>query len=90
MISDKDIEKTVYKVLEEEFELEASSLKPEAKLYEDLGLDSLDAVDMVVALEKAFSVKFKDQEALRAIRTVQDIVELLKRIRDEGNSGGDG
>ena len=82
MISDREIEKKVLNVLVEEFELEPDDLKPEANLYEDLGLDSLDAVDMVVALEKAFGMKFTDQEALRKVRTVADLFQLLKEIRN--------
>jgi len=82
LISDREIEKKVLNVLVEEFELEPDDLKPEANLYEDLGLDSLDAVDMVVALEKAFGMKFTDQEALRKVRTVADLFQLLKEIRN--------
>ncbi|NPA73051.1 MAG: acyl carrier protein [Gammaproteobacteria bacterium] len=82
MISDRELEKKILNVLEEEFELDPEDLKPEANLYEDLGLDSLDAVDMVVALEKAFGMKFTNQEALREVRTIADLFKLLKEIRD--------
>jgi len=43
-MTDEQIKEQVIKVLAEEFELDIEELKPEAKLYEDLGLDSLDAV----------------------------------------------
>ena len=57
---------------------------PEATLYDDLGLDSLDAVDMVVVLEKSFGMKLTDQEALRSIRTMEDLFQfLLKLQRDQ-------
>jgi acyl carrier protein len=63
----------VRKVLIEEFELKAEDLTPAATLYEELGLDSLDSVDMVVALEKEFGfkvVRAVDEEKIRAIRDV--------------------
>ncbi len=67
----------------EEFELEPESLQPDATLYEDLGLDSLDAVDMVVALEKAFGMKMTDEEAVRAVRTMSDLFELVCRLKNQ-------
>ena len=86
MISDEEVRQRVVDVLAEEFELDSVRLTPEATLYDDLGLDSLDAVDMVVVLEKAFGVKLSDEEAVRAVRTMQDLFELIIRIRDEKDS----
>ncbi len=57
MMNDEDIQQQINEVIAEEFELELGQLVPEATLYDDLGLDSLDAVDMVVAMEKSFGVK---------------------------------
>jgi acyl carrier protein len=59
--------------LAEEFELDRNNMTPEANLYEDLGLDSLDMVDMVIVLEGAFDFKIREEEAIRAIRTLDDI-----------------
>ncbi|SDZ76444.1 acyl carrier protein [Desulfuromusa kysingii] len=59
--------------LAEEFELDRADMTPEANLYEDLGLDSLDTVDMVIVLEGAFDFKIREEEAVRAIRTLADI-----------------
>ena len=59
--------------LAEEFELDLADMTPEANLYEDLELDSLDTVDMVIVLEGAFKFKIRDEEAVRAIRTLGDI-----------------
>ena len=86
MISDDEVRQRVVDVLAEEFELDPARLTPDATLYDDLGLDSLDAVDMVVVLEKAFGVKLSDEEAVRAVRTMQDLFELIIRIRDEKDS----
>ncbi len=70
-------------IMAEEFELEPELLQPDATLYEDLGLDSLDAVDMVVALEKAFGMKMTDEEAVRAVRTLGDLFGLVGRLSNQ-------
>ncbi len=59
--------------LAEEFELDRTDMTAEANIYEDLGLDSLDTVDMVIVLEGAFDFKIREEEAIRAIRTLGDI-----------------
>jgi len=81
MTVDEGIRQQVLEVLTEEFELDPDRLIPSATLYDDLGLDSLDAVDLVVALEKAFSFKLTDEEAVRAVRTVDDLLRLVERTR---------
>lgn len=45
--------------------------------YEDLELDSLDAVDMVIVLENAFGCKLRDEEAIRSIRTLDDLYKFI-------------
>lgn len=59
--------------LEKEFELDTGKMVPEARLFEDLELDSLDRVDMVILLERAFHFKIREEEAIRDIRTLGDI-----------------
>lgn len=83
MISDEELRRKVVLVLAEEFELDPELMGPEATLYEDLGLDSLDAVDMVVVLEKSFGMKLTDEEALRSIRTMEDLFQFLGRLQQE-------
>ncbi|MEA1992494.1 MAG: acyl carrier protein [Thermodesulfobacteriota bacterium] len=83
MISEEQVRRGVTQIMAEEFELEPELLQPDATLYEDLGLDSLDAVDMVVALEKAFGMKMTDEEAVRAVRTLGDLFELVGRLSNQ-------
>lgn len=59
--------------LAREFELEMSAMTPEAGLKDALGLDSLDAVDMVIVLERAFQFKIREDEGIQKIRTLGDI-----------------
>ncbi len=83
MMSEEALRQKVVEVLAEEFELDPEEMTPEATLYDDLGLDSLDAVDMVVVLEKTFSMKLSDEEELRAIRTMEDLFQFLLRLQNE-------
>ncbi len=51
---------------------------PGANIVDDLGADSLDVVELVMALEEAFDTEIPDEEAEK-IRTVQDILEYMKK-----------
>lgn len=76
-MTEPEIIATVNAALAEEFELDPASLIPGAGIYEDLGLDSLDAVDMVIVLENAFGFKLRDEQALRAIRTLDNLYAFI-------------
>ena len=60
----------------EELEVEASEIVPEANLYEDLGLDSIDALDMVAMLEAKSGLTIEENE-LKEIRTIQNIIDYI-------------
>ena len=66
-------------IFETEFEVEPDRMKPDAHLFTDLGLDSLDLVELMVALQKAFGVQMRDSEEARAIRTLNDLHEYMFR-----------
>lgn len=83
MISDEELCRKVVEVLAKEFELNPEQMGPDATLYDDLGLDSLDAVDMVVVLEKTFKMKLTDEKALRSIRTMDELFQFLIRLKSE-------
>lgn len=73
----------VNEVFLEDFEMEPSQLVPEAHLFTELGLDSLDVVDLVVALQKKFDVSIRDDERIREIRTLDDLYGLVEAIGNE-------
>ena len=77
-MTEAEIMEGVRRVLTEGFEIEPALLKPEALLREDLGLDSLDAVDLIVALEKQFGLRVEESEA-RSMRVLKDIHDYLRR-----------
>ncbi|MDR2945543.1 MAG: phosphopantetheine-binding protein [Candidatus Adiutrix sp.] len=68
---------TVTQAMMEEFELEPAQMRPEARIKEDLGLDSLDVVDMVIVLESAFDFKIQDKAALKEIVTLSDVADFI-------------
>ena len=76
-MNEQDIINLINLSLAEEFELEMERLVPEAGLFTDLELDSLDVVDMVILLENAFSFKIREEEAIREIRTLKDLYEFV-------------
>lgn len=61
------------------FEIPAESIKPEAKLYEDLELDSIDAVDLVVELQKTTKKKI-NPEMFKSVRTVEDVANAIEQL----------
>lgn len=79
------IEIMINEVFEESFEIEKDQLKPEANIFEDLGLDSLDVVDLVVALQKKFKVEIRTDERIKEIRTLKDLCEFIKDLQAEGS-----
>ncbi len=74
----EDIVSQVNKIMVEGFEVNPDLLTPEARLKEDLSLDSLDGVDLVVALEKTFNYRIAEQDA-RQIKTLQDIYNHIQK-----------
>jgi len=63
--------------LEEEFELAPEKLVPSASLYEELGLDSLDAVDMVVILEQRFKIKIREDDGIQSVKTLEELYAYI-------------
>lgn len=72
-MTDEQIIAMADEALAAEFELDPEQMKPEARFREDLDLDSLDAVDMVIVLEKTFSIKIGRDPAIMSIRTIEDM-----------------
>ncbi len=80
---DQEIINKINKVFEESFEIEKGRLVPQAHIFTDLGLDSLDIVDLVVALQNSFGVKIRNEEKIRDIRTLEDIYQFISSLKKE-------
>ncbi len=79
-MTEQEIKEKVFEVLEESFELEKEDIRLEAEIFDDLGLDSLDIVDLVVALQQKFGVRIRDSKEIRTIRTVGDVCTFIGTI----------
>ncbi|OQP35723.1 acyl carrier protein [Pantoea latae] len=82
MMNKDEIYQEVASLLTSLFETDPAAIRPEARLYEDLELDSIDAVDMVVHLQKRTGRKIKP-ETFRSVRTVQDVVDAVELLMRE-------
>jgi acyl carrier protein len=71
-------EDRVKEIIAKELEVEAKQLTPEAKFIEDLGADSLDIVELVMALEEEFGIDIPDEDADK-LKTVGDALNYLKQ-----------
>ncbi|MCS6179442.1 acyl carrier protein [Shewanella baltica] len=66
-------------ILVDEFEIEAEAITPEANLYEELDLDSIDAVDLVIKLQQLTGRKIQPDE-FKSVRTVNDVVNAIEGL----------
>ena len=74
----QEIATRIHQMLVTEFEIEPELIREDAALYEELGLDSLDAIDLVVALEDAFGGRVPE-EVIRQVRRVSDLYNLVEQ-----------
>ena len=72
-----DIETKVRDIIVEQLGVDAAQVQPEASFVTDLGADSLDTVELVMALEEAFDMEIPDEEAEK-IQTVTQAVNYIK------------
>jgi len=72
-------------ILEELFEIERERITMDANLYEDLDIDSIDAIDLIIELKKWVGKKV-DPEEFKKVRTIQDIVMEIERLHSSINS----
>ena len=72
----KEIEEKVRNFMVDELEIDEEKIKPEAKLKDDLGIDSLDFVDIVVIVEKNFGFKIKPEE-MKGITTLKEFCDYI-------------
>lgn len=79
MVSKIEIENKVRDILVELFELDAAQITAEAQLYEDLDIDSIDAVDLVVELKKLTGKKIKPED-FKNVRSVGDIIAAVEEL----------
>ena len=72
-----DVTEKVTKIIIDQLGVTAEEVKPEASFVEDLGADSLDLTELIMAMEEEFDIEIDDEEAQK-IATVQDAVNYIK------------
>jgi acyl carrier protein len=77
--TEKEIFCQVREAMVDLFELEEDAVKSEAHLFQDLGLDSIDAVDLVVRLKNTTGMKVTPDE-FKSVRTVEDVVQTVHKL----------
>jgi acyl carrier protein len=75
-MSDKSIEERVKDIIVDQLGVSADQVTADAKFVEDLGADSLDTVELVMALEEEFDVEVPDDEAEK-LQAVNDVVSFI-------------
>lgn len=72
-----EVEAKVKKIISEQLGVAEADVKPESSFVNDLGADSLDTVELVMALEEEFGIEIPDEDAEK-IATVQNAIEYIK------------
>jgi len=75
----QEIEEKVREFLIEDLEIDEEKIQPEARLKEDIGIDSLDFVDIVVIVEKKFGFKIKTEEMAK-VKTFNDFCDYIEEM----------
>ena len=83
-----EIYERIVEILADSFELESDEIKPESTLYEDLDLDSIDAIDIFVQLRE-LTGRRPDPADARKIRTVEELVQFVLDEIEKGPDDGD-
>ena len=81
-MADQTIEAKVKKIIVEQLGVNEDQVTPDAKFIEDLGADSLDTVELVMALEEEFGNEIPDEEAEK-LQTVGDVIKYIEESKDK-------
>ena len=82
MLSKDDIASKIKEITSEQLGVDESQITPEAKFVDDLGADSLDTVELVMALEEEFDLEISDEEAEK-LTTVNRVVSYIEDCLDK-------
>lgn len=69
----------------EDMEIPAEELTPEKEFFKDLGLDSLDMVELMISLQRKFGVQLRQNEEIKKVRTLNDIYDFFEKLDAENS-----
>ncbi len=78
-LSKDDIYKHIHQVLTDLFEVDEYALKPNARLYDDLDIDSIDTIDLLIELKRLLG-KNIDPQAFKSARTIEDVANVITAL----------
>ena len=84
-VTSDEVLRTIQEAMKGLFDLDSARVHPAARLVEDLGLDSIDAIDLAAKVEEATGRAF-DEACLRSLRTVQDVIAAIQLLVEEAPS----
>ena len=79
-MSDNSIEEKVRSIIVDQLGVESDKVTADAKFIEDLGADSLDTVELVMAFEENFAIEVPDEEAEK-LQSVADVVAYIEKVQ---------
>jgi acyl carrier protein len=79
-MSDKPIDQRVKDIVVEQLGVKPDQVTPQAKFIEDLGADSLDTVELVMALEEEFGIEVPDEQAEK-LQSVGDVIKYVEEAQ---------
>jgi acyl carrier protein len=80
-----DLEDRVKQILTNRLGMSAAEITPDSRLVDDLGMDSLDAVELAIATERQFGLSISDEQVAKLV-TVADIMKLVQQLTAERGS----
>ena len=80
-MTEQEIRDRLSEILVQQFEIDADDVQPQAHLYDDLGIDSIDAVDLIVRLKEITGLRIPPED-FKNVRTVEDVVQAVSSLTD--------
>ncbi len=79
-----EIAEKVKKIISEQLGVKSEEIKPESHFVEDLGADSLDTVELVMALEEEFGIEIPDEDAEKLVTVEKAINYIEEKLKEKG------
>ncbi|WP_386693540.1 acyl carrier protein [Lonepinella sp. MS14435] len=83
-MTEQEIKDILTKALVSLFEIDEEQIKPETHLYQDLEIDSIDAIDLIDYIKRQTGYKLQAED-FRNVRTVQDVIDAVKKLSSSVN-----